>query len=177
MQVPNAFVHTVGPYTVKQLQNQRNRWMKGTLMNLVKYRKAIFNRRYGDFGIFQLPLNMAQFALSLVAVVAFLYYVIKPLARHVHELWLVNFDLIPYVQSLSFNIHLLQLRVTPVFILALMLVLGATFLFLAGRINKDRVRQYGTWHIVPYFFVFYLILAFIAIKVMAELAVGKKQKW
>ncbi|MBW2982740.1 glycosyltransferase [Candidatus Woesearchaeota archaeon] len=177
MQVPNAFVHTVGPYTVKQLQNQRNRWMKGTLMNLVKYRRAIFNRKYGDFGIFQLPLNMAQFALSLVAVVAFLFYVIKPLARHVHELWLVNFDLIPYLQTLSFNMHILQLRVTPVFILVLMLVLGAVFLFLAGRINKDRVRQYGTLHIVPYFFVFYLILAFIAIKVMAELAVGKKQKW
>jgi cellulose synthase/poly-beta-1,6-N-acetylglucosamine synthase-like glycosyltransferase len=177
VQVPKAVVRTVAPYSLRQLQRQRNRWFKGSLLNIIKYRRLVFNRKYGDFGVFQMPLNITAFVLGLVAFFSFLYYTIRPVAKALHRYWLVGFDLLPYLRSYQWHFDPLSIQVTPLFILYLMLALSVVFLYLSSRANGDRVREYGWLYIVPYFFLYFLILSFVTVRVIVEVAMGKKQKW
>lgn len=71
-------VYTVAPKTVKEFYNQRYRWYKGALQNVVKYKHMMLNREYGDFGMFSIPTKIAQSVLSVAALFIMSYYLVKP---------------------------------------------------------------------------------------------------
>jgi cellulose synthase/poly-beta-1,6-N-acetylglucosamine synthase-like glycosyltransferase len=177
MQVPHAVVYTKAPETLKQLSKQRNRWFKGSLLNIFKYKHMAFRRSYGDFGVFQMPVNMVAFLLGVIAFIAFMYYMVWGLLRHAYNYWLVGFDLIPYLRDWKLTFNILELQVTPMFILYFMLALSLVFLFFASRTNSDRVRAYGTLYIIPYFFLYFILMSYITVRVIVEVILGKKQKW
>ncbi len=52
----NAFVYTVPPNTVKKLLKQRIRWSHGFIQNAKDYRYMFFRKRYGNVGMFILPM-------------------------------------------------------------------------------------------------------------------------
>jgi cellulose synthase/poly-beta-1,6-N-acetylglucosamine synthase-like glycosyltransferase len=52
-----ACVYTVGPATFKGLYKQRLRWMYGYLRNLLDYKEMILTRKYGNLGLFFLPIS------------------------------------------------------------------------------------------------------------------------
>lgn len=62
-----AYVYTVTPRTVKGLYKQRLRWVYGFLANAIDYRTMIFNKKYGNIGVFTLPA-------AIVSIVATLYF-------------------------------------------------------------------------------------------------------
>jgi hypothetical protein len=51
-----------------------------------------------------------------------------------------------------------------------------TFLYLSSKINKDDLRPHWIY-LIPFFLVYFIIVAYIMVLVMLELIVGKKQKW
>ena len=57
----NAYVYTVGPSKFDGLYKQRVRWAYGFLNNAIDYKNMYFNRRYGNIGVFVLP--MATFSI------------------------------------------------------------------------------------------------------------------
>ncbi|MFQ3308323.1 MAG: biofilm PGA synthesis N-glycosyltransferase PgaC [Candidatus Nanohaloarchaea archaeon] len=71
-------VFTVAPETVREFYDQRYRWYKGALQNIVKYKHMIFNREYGDFGMFSIPTKIAQSILSVTALFIISYYILDP---------------------------------------------------------------------------------------------------
>lgn len=72
-------VYTVAPRTVREFYDQRYRWYKGALQNIVKYKHMILNREYGDFGIFSIPTKIAQSVLSVTALFIMAYYLTRPI--------------------------------------------------------------------------------------------------
>jgi cellulose synthase/poly-beta-1,6-N-acetylglucosamine synthase-like glycosyltransferase len=52
----NAFVYTVPPRSIKTLHTQRVRWTYGFLKNAIDYRFLFFKKKYGNLGIFTLPI-------------------------------------------------------------------------------------------------------------------------
>ena len=52
----NAFVYTVPPNTLPKLLKQRIRWSHGFIKNAMDYRDMFFNKKYGNLGIFILPM-------------------------------------------------------------------------------------------------------------------------
>ncbi|MBX4189390.1 glycosyltransferase family 2 protein [Candidatus Parcubacteria bacterium] len=52
----NAYVYTVAPSKLSDLYKQRVRWAYGFLNNAVDYRDMYFNKKYGNIGIFVLPI-------------------------------------------------------------------------------------------------------------------------
>ncbi|MBN2102131.1 MAG: glycosyltransferase family 2 protein [Candidatus Aenigmarchaeota archaeon] len=177
MQVPHAYVKTIAPSNMKGLYVQRNRWFKGSLINLIKYKKLIFNSTYGDFGVFQLPLNILAYIVAWGALVTFFYYSIKPFFDRLYELWLVGFDIMPYLQNFEWKIDLFAIEPMSVFFVYLMLAFSVLFLYLSSRVHGDKVRKYGWVYILPYFFLYFIIMSYIMVRVVLELLIGKKQKW
>lgn len=176
-QCSRAFVYTVAPHTLKGLSKQRNRWFKGTLLNLFDYRFMLFNKKYGDFGLFQMPLTLIAFIFAFVAILSLFYHLVKPIFLQLKNLYLVRFDIMTYIRDFHFSFNLLDVDVLSSLLIYTMLLLAVVLLYFSSRMTDDKVRKHGFWYIVPYFFVYFLILSFITIKVVLEVIIGKKQKW
>ncbi|MDY6788964.1 MAG: glycosyltransferase [Candidatus Nanohaloarchaea archaeon] len=68
-----AVTKTQFPQNFFSLMKQRVRWFRGMISNTFKYREMMFNREYGLFGMFQMPLNLAFPFLSLVGGIIVIY--------------------------------------------------------------------------------------------------------
>ncbi|RJQ17259.1 glycosyltransferase family 2 protein [Candidatus Woesearchaeota archaeon] len=177
-QCPRAFVNTITPENFEGFKKQRNRWSKGTLLNLLKYKRMFLNKKYGDFGVFQLPLNVLYFLLSMLVMTSFFYYIVRPFFNAIYNLYLINFDVLPYLKSFTYSFNPLQIDITSTFIIYLSLILSIMVLYLASRMGNESVKKYGLVSIIPYFIMYFVITSFINVQVLWELAVGRKtQKW
>src|SRR3989344_1947482 len=63
-----AHVYTVAPRTLKGLVKQRTRWSYGFLNNAIDYKALFFNRKYGHFGMFIMPIASLSLFTSFVMV-------------------------------------------------------------------------------------------------------------
>lgn len=176
-QCPDGYVYTVGPPTFKGLYNQRNRWFKGGLQNLWKYRKMVFDKKYGDFGVAQLPINIMAFFLCCSAIFFFSYYLVVPILNGIKNLLLINFDIIPFLTNLTFSFNLLNVDVSKTFVLYFLLGISLLLISLAHKNAGEKIKTQGYIYLVPYFLFYYLVLSFVAVVVVFEMAVNKKQKW
>lgn len=177
IQVPNAIVNTVGPSTFKKFRSQRNRWYKGTILNIIKYRKMMFKKEYGHFGMYQLPIvNVLAFIMGIFALGLFINYSIVPIFQQLHRLWLVNFDIMPYLKLFQLNFDLLSVNALSSLIFGVSVLMGVVFLLFSGRVNKDKLLPYF-FYIIFFFLFYFIIMAYIIVLVMGELVIGKKQRW
>ncbi len=69
----DAVVETEVPHTLKTLYRQRLRWLRGKVVNGIKYHNMLFNSEYGTFGKIFYPLS---FAVELISVIVSLRLVI-----------------------------------------------------------------------------------------------------
>ncbi len=61
----DAYVYTNSPATIKKLFKQRLRWIYGFINNTIDYRRVLFRKKYGNFGLFTLPTGVVSiFAVS-----------------------------------------------------------------------------------------------------------------
>jgi cellulose synthase/poly-beta-1,6-N-acetylglucosamine synthase-like glycosyltransferase len=176
-QCPDAFVYTVSPANIRALYRQRNRWYKGGYANLIKYKRLAFNREYGHFGFFQLPMNIIFLPLGILSIFFFVYLVILPVLRRVNELYLVGFDIWPYLKNLKFSFDFLGINYPQLIILSSLLVCGLGLLLLSFRSSREALKKRHLVDFVPYLFVYYLLLGLISVVAFVELAVGRRQKW
>ncbi|MBS3098316.1 glycosyltransferase [Candidatus Woesearchaeota archaeon] len=173
----NAYVYTIAPKTAKELYKQRDRWFKGGLINALKYRKLLWNRDYGDFGMMQMTINLLMFFLSMSAITLFSYYIIIPLFKNLKNLYLVRFDIIPYIKDMSFNFNILNFDFGKLVILFLLFIITFILFYLSHKNAREKIRRHGTLYLIPYFLVYYIAMSMIVVVTIFELMIGKRQKW
>lgn len=176
-QCHNGYVYTFAPTTFRQLYKQRNRWLKGSLFNLIKYKKLWFNKKYGDFGIHQINVNISTFFLSVSITLLFLYYTIRPLIRNLHDFYLVKFDIMPYLKTLRFTIDPLSINLSIMFVLWFLCGVALIMFYISHKNANEKIKKQSLIYLFPYFIIYYLVLAFIAVVSIIELLIGKIQKW
>src|SRR3989338_2603352 len=86
VQLLNTDVYTIAPSNFKELYKQRNRWYKGSVLNAITYRKMMFNRNYGDFGIIQMPTIIISGMIAMVILISLAYYMLRPQIEYIHNL-------------------------------------------------------------------------------------------
>jgi cellulose synthase/poly-beta-1,6-N-acetylglucosamine synthase-like glycosyltransferase len=176
-QCSKAFVTTVAPDSLSRFSRQRTRWFRGSILTIYDYRKIAFNREYGDFGIFVIPQLIIGLIVALIGLFIFLYYILKPVITRLLDLKLVHFDLMTYLKDWKFTFSLLDLHIMQVFLIYVSLALLITILVYASRFTEDSVLKHGSWFLIPYFLVYYLIIGTILLKVVGELLIRKRQRW
>ncbi|MGV8171282.1 MAG: glycosyltransferase [Candidatus Woesearchaeota archaeon] len=177
VQCNNAFVYTKAPYTIRTLYSQRIRWNYGTLRNLVDYRKMMFNKRYGDFGMFQLPVIFISGFLGVTILGLLIYNLIKSIKPTLKMLQLYHFNLIAYFKDARFNILWLDVnaRIFMTFIIFFILTLCVVWLSL--RLYKEKYpfkKSISFFLYISYFFIF---LAVVWVGVYINYLLGRKSKW
>lgn len=145
----NAFVYTKGPSSLKALFKQRLRWSYGYINNTYDYKNAILNKKYGNFGLFTLPMTIIAYPAILQVFVLFWYNAIHFLNRKYIEYQVLGTEsLIP-----SFSLDFFFVDTTVSTILTILLF-GSIFLgiYLGKKVsNISRVSLRSIfWFVVVY---------------------------
>ncbi len=128
---PLARVFTKTPKTVRALYKQRVRWTYGFIMNVIDYKHALFNPRFGTLGVLVLPT-------ALISIAAALYFTGMVLTYSIQELY--DYYILVSLTGFSISIPTLSmffLNTTTAALLAYVLVGLALTLIYIGRSMSD----------------------------------------
>ena len=135
-----ALVYTVGPETLKGFFFQRLRWARGFLENSLDYRELFFKKKYGNFGMFTLPVSFLFVFYTLIS--QFLITLNRWSTVGIH------------LQFPSFDIFYLNTNVMS-FIVMVMLSMFLLVLYIGNTLSDDKQEFY---HNFPIFFILYPII-------------------
>ena len=161
--------HTVVPKSFRVLFNQRLRWYRGYIYNSRKYSHMFFNRRFGDFGLFILPLQYFLLAIIMPFLLISIYDGIISVSQRVIDLFIVNFDINYLLSTSQINI------ITPTtFFLAATLF---AFFFMIRLSNKNVKEKIGKLDYVIYIIAYPFINMFLWLSAFTYEIVKAKRKW
>jgi poly-beta-1,6-N-acetyl-D-glucosamine synthase len=177
VQTLETSVLTKAPENFIQFYKQRNRWYKGSLLTIFDYRKMIFNRSYGDFGVLQLPMVfVCAFVSITLFLIAILWRILQPLIIKLHDLSYINYDFIPlFVKGIK-NYNILNINFVPMFYGYVILILSAIFL-IASYHNAGYRLRHNKKPIFYYVFFYPFMIGIIWLGVLIDILRGKIQKW
>lgn len=154
---PDAPAYTIAPSKFKPLLIQRRRWYFGLIKNVWKY-KHIFGRKYGDLGMFVLPIAWISIIFS-VFVTCYLFFKTMFDVRS-NLLFLQNTDF-NFSWASNFNLFTLErafflffTNPVVIFILVFMLLLGFFIYYASRKVGKIHNIYFN----LPLFFLLFAIL-------------------
>jgi len=168
----DSIAFTTGPKTIRKLFIQRLRWGYGFLKNTEDYKTAIFNKKFGNFGIFTLPMSLVSyfvivtvFGISWYHIFLFLYdkFVIFKLLGVKALFGNVSFDLF------YFNTKAM------VFLSILTIIFFAITIIMGRKISKVKEKNIG--HVFYFFLLYSLIVPFWVIKNIWNAIISKRPAW
>jgi len=170
---PKAFVETVTPRTLKGLYIQRLRWAYGYVVNMIDYRKMIFNRKYGNVGMFTLPTG----ALSALAAIFLTLLGIYELGKRVFEKTLeintVGIHFYP-IQFTAFDWFFFNTNFLAV--ITFFITMATVIAVFVGRKLSNNNTKLGMN--VVFFFLFYGIFSSVCLlKAAYNVVMGKRVTW
>lgn len=166
-----AFVRTKGPESLKKLFKQRLRWCYGFILNVKDYYRLILNKKYKNFGLFTLPMNIFAHLMILFVFFLSLYRLFLFIIQKIIEIKLVGFNNIEL-----FNLDMFFTNTKLTNLLAIIMYLFIlSGIYLGKRISK--IPKINLSHIL-YFMVIYSILPpFWIIKSLYNLTTSKATTW
>lgn len=167
-----AYVYTVTPRTVKGLYKQRLRWVYGFLANVIDYRTMVFNKKYGNVGVFTLPA-------AIISIIAALYFTSLAiihfsawLAARIFEIRTVGVSWTPH--AYSFDWFFVSTDETA--ILIYILLISTVFIVFVGKKLAE-----GNMKVSSDMLYFLTLYGFLApawlFKAVYNVAFGKKTTW
>lgn len=107
----DSITFTSVPNDFKSLWNQRIRWFRGYLYNTNKYKDMFFSKKYGFFGLFQVPLNFLTVFLVILTFILATYEILRLVYNFILKLISYRSDIIysykfPTLKELLFKLDL-----------------------------------------------------------------------
>ena len=165
-----AYVYTVGPATFTSLVRQRVRWIRGFLENAVDYKDMFFNKKYGHFGMFTLPIAVVFVFYVLYA----FFYGILSVIRIWYQRADVYFSLGLHVPNISFDAFYIN---TDVFLFLSMFTLTmlAFVLIVSRSIAEDKNPIMKNF--VIYFFLYSFVVPIFVFTAVYKFLLRRENKW
>lgn len=142
-----ALVYTIGPATAKGFFYQRLRWARGFLENAMDYRELFFKKKYGNFGMFTLPMAFMFVFYGLFAALFALFSMMQQVMQSLNRWSTVGIH--PHLPQ--FDIFYLNTNVMS-FIVMLMFTIFLLVLYISNTLTDDRQQFYRNF---PFFFFVY----------------------
>lgn len=172
-------VLTLTPKSLSQFYRQRNRWYKGTIYNVIKYKDILFNRKYGEYGLFFLP---SIFVVALVSIAYSIYmlynYVLGPALERLYNYSFINYDIALMVETGLRRFTFLDFNYSFLFFGITILVLTTAWIILSHKHTGEKfLRKNALLSSFLYLTVYPPIIALVWLGVFVDLVRKKKQKW
>ncbi len=178
IQLMGVKVWTLAPESIKGWFKQRNRWYKGTLLNLYAYKSMFFKKRYGEFGLFQLPMVLGAALLSLF----FAFFIIwqkmlNPLLVKIYNLSFINFDVGLMTNVWWERFSFLDLSYMLLFFTLLVFAFGVLWICYAFKYTEERFTKKGFVSSATFMVIYPFFLSMVWLGVIFDLMRNKRQKW
>lgn len=178
VQLMHTLVYTKAPRTFKALYTQRNRWYKGGLFNLIKYKDMIFNRKYGEFGLLQVPMMWIAVFLSTVVFVSIWWKnLFSPALEKLRNWSFINYDLAFSWKDFADKFSFLNPDYFELFLIYAAFAVSLLYACIAFRSSREKMFRRGLATPVFYFFFYPPLIVLIWIGILFDLLRGKRQKW
>ena len=177
IQILDTKVTTLSPSTIKTLYAQRNRWFKGATLNAIKYRGMIGNKKYGDFGLIQMPTIILSGVISLILLGSIIYYTLKPALLYLYHISLIDFDIWTLINALAFDVSIWDLNYITIFVGLTMLSITVLVMNKSQVMVEEKLMKYGSLPIIAYLFLYFFFLAGVWVGVLFDLMRGRTQQW
>ncbi len=177
-QLLDAEVVTVAPDSFKGFYKQRNRWYKGTLYNIYKHKDMLFNTKYGEFGVFHLPMVVGAALLSLsFAFLIVFYRLIRPVVTRFYDLSFIDFNFPLMIEVGAKRFSFLDFNYTMVYLTAMVSVFALIWIISSHIYSKENYLRKGFFPSVLFLVIYPIFLALIWLGVLFDLVRKKKQRW
>ena len=168
--VSDSYALTEGPSTLKSFIRQRLRWGYGTIKNCINYKRLFFNKKYGDLGVFIMPV---WFIGMLLVSFMFLLGVYSAIYQIVH---FINLFLVGWRPEFSFDSQqfiflLTDLRIM-LFILSILLGLTIYFIVRSELKSDIKLKDY-----ILFLAIYLWVLAFTSVISFGYFLARKKPNW
>jgi len=171
----NSIVYTKTPETFKRLMKQRIRWYRGFLINARKYKDLFLNPKFGDLGVYTLPLYVVFIAILFISITSTIYS-LYAIAR---DFFLINLKAgieTPEINFSNIDPPYLFMSVSTIFWLANIIIYAYVF-FISMQMSKERnfIKGFLTYVIQIIFYQFVLAISWV-MSIWKEIR-GAKIKW
>jgi biofilm PGA synthesis N-glycosyltransferase PgaC len=147
-----AHVYTVAPAKFSKLYTQRVRWTYGFLNNVIDYRDMFFKKKYGNIGMFIMPIATLSIFTTLFTVGTALKSIVTRLLNSVVKFQTVGFQW--KFPTLSFDWFFLNTGVVPMLTLtAVMLTVLILLISIQIADGKARFKKELVYYLVIYIFI------------------------
>jgi len=178
VQSTSSFVHTVAPATFVSFYKQRRRWYKGILFNLLfKHRDFLFNKKYGDLGMIQLPVIVLSGFLTLLLSFILLQNAIVPFFSRIISLSSIHFDYGFLFREFINNFTFLDISLMNLVLFGTLFSLAVFVFFLSHKYTKEKPLKFGIFTLIPYIIIYPLMLYLVWVGVFFELLFGINGRW
>ncbi len=178
IQLVNTVIYTKAPPTIYSFYRQRNRWYKGGLHNLIKYKHLLFRKNYGEFGMLQVPLMWISVLLSTI-VFCFITYknLIKPLWDKIYYLSFIHYQVHFSLHDFFSTGKILGIDYTSIFLLYTALLIMLLCARIAFRTHQEKMLHYKLRTPIIYFLLYPIAIFIIWLLVIKDLILRKWQPW
>lgn len=148
----DADVYTNTPHTIGTLYRQRLRWIYGFINNTIDYRSLMFNKKYGNFSLFTLPIGL----ISIFSVGYFFGKIVYSIFDFIYVNF-VKFGGLGIFPEQNFNFDPFFINIQASFILMIFIFSVVLFSILMGK----RISG-GKWGLslkTLYFFPIFSVIA------------------
>lgn len=177
VQTMDTVVLTTPPDNLKDFYRQRKRWYTGGFLNTLRYRKLMLNWKFGDFGVWEMPVTLLSGFIMVTLLFSVLYYLGRPLIEWWANLRSINFDLWTILQKFSLDISLLDFHYSLIFVGVTMAVASVFVLAKSHVLTREKAFRYGAIPLIFYSLLYFLLLSVGWVIIFYDLARNKEQRW
>lgn len=175
----DAVVETVAPATWKALFRQRVRWYKGATDNTIQYKKLVFNKKYGDFGMLRMPTIILSGILAIVLAGTLLYELGRSILQKLIYYSSINFDFLTLLRNFSIEINILTWPFAKLFIALTLAGISFFVMIYSHRIIKEKITNHGRtfFSLASYLLVYGFFITAVWIYIGFRYVGRKKDFW
>lgn len=168
----DAYVYTTTPTTLRKLYKQRLRWIYGFINNTIDYRSFLFQKRYGNFSLFTLPVGVV----SILSVIYLFSRIVYNIGHYIYSKFIffqtLGWNFIPKISNFDFfffNIQSFSFLIILIYFLVI-------FAMIFGR--KMTEGKWGLSFGMMYFFpVFGIIAPFWLLSAVYNTILKRRPAW
>lgn len=171
----NSIVYTKTPETFKRLIRQRVRWYRGFIITSREYKEMFFNPKFGNLGVYTLPLYVVFVGLLFINISSLVYSIY----RIVLDLYSIYFKTgieIPEIDLRNLDSPILYTTVSNVFWLA-NIILYAYIFYLSLIMSKEKNFVKSLFSYLVQIFVYPFVLAYSWFLSIIKEILRAKTKW
>ena len=162
-------VYTLGPETLKGWFNQRNRWYKGTLFNMKDYRKLFFNKEYGEFGMFHLPMVLGAALLSIFFSFFVIWqHMISPLLSKLYDMSFIGFDVGLMTGVWAERFSFLDINYGLIFFTFVVMSFGLAWIIYAFKYTEESFSTQGFFSASLFMMIYPFFLSLVWLGVVTD---------